>query len=467
MRFPGRELGKLTYRHSAENGFSLYEKREELRRVIQSKHFVNSPKKSRFLEFIAEQTFQGNSDKLNEYLIGTEVYDRGADFDQQRDPIVRVQAHEIRRLLKKYYEEDGTSSLIRMELPSGHYVPVFTRRAQPEGEETPNGASMAEGAAETAHPPGAIRPRANQFGPNRLNRWLLAATAMLACACAVLAILLARKNASDLASLAARPAAASLPANLDWFWHPFLPPAATPIIAIPNHPLLRAAHGGDSQQTLAGGHEIPKASLPEFRDTIHFHELKRFVFVPSLTDFTSVGETLGLVDLCEMFYRIGDACRVQQSRLLDFDEIKNNNVILLGGNQSWSGRVFLNVQGFRFEDGVILNSSPRAGEKPLYKPEFDPVTNELTRDYALVLMLPNDRKENRVLLIYGIYTQGSQAAIEFLTTPEKMAQLRTALTQLSPDHKTIPAYFQVLLSTTVENSVPGNATIVAVRAVTP
>jgi len=119
----------LAYRHSPENGFSLYEKREELRRVIQSKHFANSPKKSRFLEFIAEQTFQGKSEKLNEYLIGTEVYDRGADFDQQKDPIVRVQAHEIRRLLKKYYDEEGSESLIRMELPSGHYVPVFSRMA--------------------------------------------------------------------------------------------------------------------------------------------------------------------------------------------------------------------------------------------------------------------------------------------------------------------------------------------------
>jgi hypothetical protein len=436
------------YRHSAENGFSLYEKREELRRVIQSKHFANSPKKSRFLEFIAEQTFQGNSDKLNEYLIGTEVYDRGADFDQQRDPIVRVQAHEIRRLLKKYYLEEGSDSLIRMELPSGHYVPVFSRMAQPET----NGAQAGAHATEEAD---GGRSR------SRVNRLLLTAAVLLACVCAALAILLARRPAAA----PAQHAAAALPANLDWFWHPFLPPADAPIIAIPNHPLLRAAHGGDSEQTWASGHEIPKASLPEFRDTIHFHELKRFVFVPSLTDFTSVGETLGLVDLCEMFFRMGDTCRVQQSRLLDFDEIKDNNVILLGGNQSWSGRVFLNVQGFHFQDGVIINSSPKPGEKALYKPEFDPVTNQLTRDYALVLMLPNERKENRVLLIYGIYTQGSQAAIEFLTTPEKMAQLRAALVPLSPDHKTVPPYFQVLLSTTVENSVPGNATVVAVRAV--
>lgn len=437
----------MVSRNSSADGFSVYEKREELRRVLQSKHFVNSPKKIRFLEFIAEQTFQGNSEKLNEYLIGSEVYDRGIDFDQQKDPIVRVQAHEIRRLLKKYYQEQGGSGVIRMDLPAGHYVPVFSR-IEPAVEPAES-AEAASPAAPVAKPAG---------------RFHLVVTIALAALCVVLAVLLARRS-PDTSPSQVRHTPAALPAGLDWFWHPFLPPAAAPLIVIPNHPLLRAAHDGDSAQTWAAGHEIPKASLPEFRDTIHFRELKRFVFVPSLTDFTSVGETIGLVDLCEMFFRMGDACPVRQSRLLNFEEIKNNNVILLGGNQSWSGRVFLNVEGFHFQDGVILNGKPQPGEKPLYKPEFDPVTNELTRDYALVLMLPNEKKEDRVLLIYGIYTQGSQAAIEFLTSPEKMAQLRAALAALSPDHKAIPPYFQVLLTTTVENAVPGDASIVAVRKI--
>jgi hypothetical protein len=453
LRFPDREPEVVQYPNPA-SGFSTYEKREELRRVVQSKLFAGSPKKIRFLEFIAEQTFQGNSEKLNEYLIGTEVYDRGADFDQQKDPIVRVQAHEIRRLLRKYYEDEGRGSLIRMELPAGHYVPVFTRFEGENGPETVVAASAVPVTAETAPV------------PHRSNRLLVALVVILAALCAALSIQLARRGVTAAGPAPTQHAIAALPLNLDWFWHPFLPPAATPLIVIPNHPLLRAAHGGDSEQTIAAGHEIPKASLPEFRDTIHFHELKRFIFVPSLTDFTSVGETLGLVDLCQMFFRVGDSCQVSQSRLVDFDQIKNNNVVLLGGNQSWSGRVFLNVEGFHFQDGVIINRSPQPGEKPLYKPEFDPVTNDLTRDYALVLMLPNEKKENRVLLIYGIYTQGSQAAIEFLTSPEKMAQLRNALAALSPDHKTIPPYFQVLLTTTVENAVPGDASIVAVRAVT-
>lgn len=424
----------------------LFEKREELRRILESKFFTNSPKKTRFLQFVAEQTFVGNGEKLNEYQIGVEVYDRGVDFNPQRDPIVRVQAYEIRRLLKKYYDEEANAGTLRMDLPSGHYVPVFARVGdqveQPPDVPSPPIAAVSQDSA-------------------RLP-WIL--TVLLGLLCVGLVALVASMWSNRRAAQS-QAQTASLPESLQWFWQPFLPPSDSPVITIPNHPLLRAAHDGDSAQTLASGHEIPKPSLPEFRDTIHFHELKRFLFVPSLTDFTSVGETLGLVQLCDMFAGVGQKCRVQQSRLVNLDEIKDNNAILLGGNQAWSGRVFLNVEGFHFQSGVILNRTPQPGEQAVYKPEFDPVTNQLTRDYALVLMLPNETKEKRVLLIYGIYTQGSQAAIEYLTNPEHMAELRSALLKASPDHKTIPQYFQLLLTTTVENAVPGKSSLVAIRVI--
>ena len=141
-----------------EASVSLFEKRGELHRVLQSKHFANSPKKSRFLEFVAEQTFLGNGEKLNEYLIGVEVYGRGPDFNPQLDPIVRVQAHDIRRALKNYYEEEGRNSSLRVELPTGHYVPAFVK------------ATLEEQAVATA-PPTHVPPR---------RRTLLAAVLVVA-----------------------------------------------------------------------------------------------------------------------------------------------------------------------------------------------------------------------------------------------------------------------------------------------
>jgi hypothetical protein len=422
---------------------SLFEKREELHRVLLSKYFSNSPKKSRFLEFVAEQTFLGNGDKLNEYLIGVEVYGRGPDFNPQEDPIVRVQAHDIRRALKNYYEEEGRNGLLRVELSAGHYVPSFIKVAPGEQVVAPE-------------------PPTSPLPPKRVPLAMVLVVGLSA-VCLVLAVLLAHERSRSSES-AQRPLPA-LPENLEWFWRPFLPPEEAPIIVIPNHPLLRAAHGGDSPQTVSRGHVIPKDELPEFRDTIHFRELKQFVFVPSTTDFTAVGETMGLANLFALFAQTGQIPRLLQSRLVTFEEIKHGNTILLGGNQTWSGRVFLYPEGFHFVNGTILNKNPRPGEQPVYKPEFDPVTNQLSRDYALVLMLPNDRKENRILLIYGIYTQGSQAAMEYVTNPERLAELHQALLDLSPDHKSVPPYFQALLQTTVENYVPGKTSLVCVRII--
>ncbi len=65
--------------------------------------------------------------------------------------------------------------------------------------------------------------------------------------------------------------------------------------------------------------------------------------------------------------------------------------------------------------------------------------------------------------VYGIYTQGSQAAIEYITSAQRLPELRKALMAASPNRSSPPPYFQALLETTVENYVPGKALLVAVR----
>jgi hypothetical protein len=70
-----------------------------------------------------------------------------------------------------------------------------------------------------------------------------------------------------------------------------------------------------------------------------------------------------------------------------------------------------------------------------------------------------------LLLLYGLYTQGTQAAAEYVTNVERLAELRKALLAASPDKKTIPPFFEALLSVPVENSVPGGASLVAVKII--
>jgi hypothetical protein len=114
---------------------------------------------------------------------------------------------------------------------------------------------------------------------------------------------------------------------------------------------------------------------------------------------------------------------------------------------------------------VIKNDNPEPGELSLYLPKFDPVTNNLIRDYALVLMAPNQNKQERLLFLYGLYTQGTEAATEYVTNVERLGELRKALLAISLDKKSTPPFFVALLSVPVENYVPGEASLVAVRII--
>jgi hypothetical protein len=438
--------------HNSPESDSLttYEKHGELKRILESKYFAKAPKRRRFLEFTSGQVFLGEESKLNEYLIGVEVYERGQDFDPQQDPIVRVQAHEIRRALKNYYQEEGKNSLVRVELHPGHYAPVF-RRVKLDSEELATPAHEGES------------PSSNFKQQTFL--WQHAVIVFLGLACATLGFLFVRERFLSRQPSDSRAPAAALPESEEWFWKPFLVHESQPLIIVPTSPVLRLGTDGDSPQTLREGTAIPKSKMPEFHDTIQFRELRNFTFVPTITDYTGIGEALGLLHLSRFFAGQGTMMRVKTVRLTDYAEIQGGNTIILGGGNPWTNRVFVNSPGFLISGGGFKNNTPGPGEPSVYNPKFDAVTNRLTQDYALILMGPNHTKQERLLLLYGLYTQGTEAAAEYVTNVERLAELRKALLAVSPDKQITPQFFSALLSVPVENYVPGDASLVAVRII--
>jgi len=426
-----------------------HERQAELKRVLDSKYFFKAAKRKLFLEFVNNHASRGEGDKLNEYLIGVEVYDRGTDFDPQQDPIVRVQAHEIRRALKSYYEAEGKESPLRVELPLGQYAPLFTRVK----------AEVTEPAVSTVPQEAA----AKASGPNR-SFWRVVLPALLALLCVVLGYLLIRERTLPHNSPAASPA---LSEAAQWFWKPFLVAGSSPLVVVTSTPALRLATRRDSAQTLKQAYAIPKSKLSGFQDTPHFHELDTFTFVPTTADYTGMGEALGLASLAKLLVSQGAPIRVKPSRLADYTEIQSSNTIMLGGANQWTSRALPSPQTFSpsISEGVITNRNPGPGEQSVYVPKFDPETGVLVRDYAVVVMLPNRAKEERLLRLDGISTQGTEAAAAYVTNPDSLAELRQALLAASPDKNHVPPFFEALLSVPVENFVPGGASLVAVRII--
>ncbi|HZT31998.1 MAG TPA: tetratricopeptide repeat protein [Bryobacteraceae bacterium] len=110
---------------------------EHLTKILASKAFVKSDRLSRFLRFAVEQALAGREDQLKEYVIGVEVFDRSATYDPRIDPIVRVEARRLRAKLCRYYETDGRGDRLRIEFPTGAYVPRFHHGGEPPPVEAP------------------------------------------------------------------------------------------------------------------------------------------------------------------------------------------------------------------------------------------------------------------------------------------------------------------------------------------
>jgi len=101
--------------------------RAELQRILASREFKSSKRCLQFLEYVVEQTLAGLPNGLKERTIGVEVFDRAVTYDTNVEGIVRIKASEVRKRLTLYYAGTGKDSTLRIELPVGTYIPVFSR----------------------------------------------------------------------------------------------------------------------------------------------------------------------------------------------------------------------------------------------------------------------------------------------------------------------------------------------------
>ncbi|MBL8214190.1 MAG: tetratricopeptide repeat protein [Bryobacterales bacterium] len=104
---------------------SADEVREQLLRVLSSGGFRSSQRLCRFLRFLVERTLENDGERLKEYVLAIEVFDRNETYDPSIDSIVRVEARRLRHKLKAYYEGPGRHDPVFLELRPGNYVPVF------------------------------------------------------------------------------------------------------------------------------------------------------------------------------------------------------------------------------------------------------------------------------------------------------------------------------------------------------
>ena len=398
---------------------SLSEIRDELRNVLSSSRFRQSPRLAKLLRYICTSALTADSDPVTEYTIAVDVLGKGQDFKEGKDAIVRVEVHRLRKRLSEYYETEGSSNRIRIVIPTGKYTAEFR-------------VHEADGAIDNeAYVEPAIEPVRSPESPRSVPRFRLSGVVI---AIFVIAIFAVAIGAVTVVVALRRPALSAI----DTFWSPVLSSGSQILLCIGN------ASGGHTHPTP----DSDGASPMTLKD---FHSAQSQMV--HVADASALAAFAGLLQAHSKHYRI-----VSQSEAT-YSDLQNSPVVLIGLlNNEWTRRL---VGQLRFSverpgPGQVLirdrdHSSRTDWSIDFYKPFL-----EISRDYALVLRASDPKTEQMVLAAAGMSVFGTMAAAEFLTNENEMHKL-TALAPKGWEHKNV----EIVLATDVIRGHAGPPTVVA------
>ncbi len=374
----------------------------QIERVVNSRALHGSETLRAFLRFIATEAIEGHENRLKEYVIATEVFGRGTDFDSRVDSVVRVQAGRLRTKLLEYYTSEGKDDRILINLPKGHYVPVFSMAPEPR-----------------------IESRENGF-------------------------------------VESKPFAASGSLQVAPLWKDFLSSTEPALVVFSNTIFYGTYEDGMKLynslhvQESAGNAPILPTTLAGNAQTE----------MPMIDHYTGIGELMGVQLLSDFFHRQHHPYKIKRSLTLNWDDAKTSNIIVLG---SPAENLFLldlpQKQDFIFrwlkgEDGrhvnAVVNTNPQPGEQDIYLArQADNSPSHIVEDYAVISLFRGLSEENRLLILAGINTFGTQAAVEYVTKSEYIKELISHL-NLSPadEPPQLPAFYQILIRVKVSGGVP-------------
>ncbi|HEY2400693.1 MAG TPA: hypothetical protein VGI23_10070 [Steroidobacteraceae bacterium] len=394
-----------------------------IQRIAESRHFKGSARLRDFLFYIADCAIRNAPEDATEQQIGFHVFGRSPGYNSSEDSIVRSHARLLRQKLASYFAEEGISEPVVVDVPKGHYLPVFRSK-------------QVEVAVALAEPPPMVSQaisapiiKASATLPSSRWKWIAA------CLLGVLVLQTAFLTSRWLKRSAPAPANA-----VDRLWKTFLSDDP-PLVVFSN-----ALFIGDAKRGLS--------YAPATGETLNH------VSVNLVDTYTGIGELAAVYTLTRLFDAHQAHFILKRSRLMTWDEAKAKNLIFIGSTaENPSLSALQATRDFTImatpESAGIVNHHPRPGEPALYsRPE-----HPLSHDYAILALLPGMQAGERILVFSGLTTFGTQAAVDFVCRQETAAEL---VRQISGPRGEIRP-FEAVIETTVTGGVPMQAHLVTVH----
>ena len=369
--------------------------RREVKRIEESPAFSNSSRAKEFLWYVVEHALEGRTELLKERSIGVSLFHRGPTYATGEDPIVRVNAAEVRKRLVQYYAEVKQLPEVRIELPIGSYHPRFhwnhsARHGVPSSETL------------VVEPP-----------PPRQKFRVWKAVIIMA-GVAILGLLMAtavrrfipKKSASD------------------EFWAPVLV-TGKPILICIASPVI---YGLSDKIFLEASREHPGLYDSELQRTVNPLELDPKTLL-RWHDVTVYPDTVvnkahvyNVAGLAALFTQMHKSSEVKIGSDLSYNDLQNSPAILMGAfDNPWSVRLGSELPFFlREQDDKIVE---RGGQGRIW------LSGELDKgkDFAIIARLVNSKTGQFLIILAGISEPGTEAAGKIVSNPALLnAALRSA-----------------------------------------
>jgi hypothetical protein len=405
---------------------------ELVQRVIDSPHLISSARLRDFLLHVTACAIRETPEEATEQQIGIQVFQRSPGFNSSEDSIVRSQARLLRLKLAAYFNAEGASEPLILEIPKGHYLPVFlpSRRGESFGDSStanPAGTVLTPSHIEESSEdsPFELLPR---VGIKMRQGWLIPiGVGLLIFLCIAASLILMSRWQRRI----------TVEQQVRRLWEPFLT-GDPPLVIYSNAIFVGDAKHGMRYAAIDGS-------------DAHSDEL--------VDHYTGVGELISVQELTKLFDNQRAQFLLKRSPLVTWDEARSRNLIFIGSAaENGSLKLLPSTQDFTLmatEDAAgIVNHHPRLGEPEVYlRPE-----HPLTKDYAIVALLPGVQADHRMFVFSGLTTLGTQAAVEYVLEPGTAAELMRHVYIDRKIHN-----FEALLEVNIRGGVPLQPRLVSIR----
>ncbi len=308
----------------------------ELDKILTSRYFRSAARSRQFLEYVVRQKLGGHVENLKERTIGTDVFQRSPDYATGDDPVVRVQAGEVRRRLEQYYQTTPEESAVSIRLPVGSYSPVF-QWSSGEASAVLTEAQRTTPPETLSAPPPPLQPAKRRAGP-----WLIAAV------CVALA------SALGAGSLILHHATHKR-TTLEEFWSPVFASQQPVMICLAKPVVYRPS--SEMYERYARAHPGTfQTQVERYNSPLPLDPTERLVW-GDITPYPEYGVALGDayagVSLSGLFGKMGKPSQVRIGSNYSFADLRNSPAVVVGAfNNRWTMQLTENLHfAFVEKDG--------------------------------------------------------------------------------------------------------------------